>query len=188
MKPYVVVLSGGDVETTKKRIDLGIKLLKENNLDYDKLVLNGFNTSREHDMGWEGKSWKDDERLESYSYLPFYEKNIIHARNTLENALTTKQEIDHSKMYVVTSATHIPRTKFIFRKIFGPGYLDYIDFVPAKEPEHLRRKHVIKEKIDLMIHNYLLKDARDDKEAYLYYHLRRKKIGRVYTFIKNILI
>ena len=154
----VVVLSGGDVETTNKRIEKARKLYLKGLTSF--ILFNGFNTKEEHDPGFIG-DWQDDERLKPYAewikLLPESDYEMTYARTTLENAYKTKKlagEEGWKNIAVVSSETHVHnvalnkknvgRAPRYFWKFFRPP--SHLEFIAVPEPSReLRKKRLVKE-------------------------------------------
>ncbi len=142
----IVVLSA-DNETTALRLDKALELYYQG--FSDNFVLNGFNSKKAHDPGFEGDLY-DDSRLKNYGddveqIHPF----ALYAHNTEANVYEIKnlaREQGWKKLAVVSSETHIPRVKRLFHKFFL-NYLD-ISFYKAPEPtEKLRKRRAFQETI-----------------------------------------
>ena len=188
----IVVLSA-DNETTAPRLDRALELYYQG--FSDNFVLNGFNSRKAHDPGFEGDLY-DDSRLKNYTddveqIHPF----VLYAHNTEANVYEIKnlaREQGWKKLAVVSSETHIPRVKRLFHKFF-PDYLD-ISFYKASEPtEKLRKRRVVKEKIDDIITCLELQGlprgngAVTDEKIYDITVERKNQFEKINNLIKKIL-
>jgi hypothetical protein len=136
----------GDVATSQLRIEKALQRYHDSGASV--FVLNGFNTSANHDDGFEGESWRDDERLiDIYKELEKLNPSVLYARNTIENGLRLREFISGNKIYseTVTSRTHLPRLKKMYWYVFPNQEYNNLSFSTSKEPNGTYLKRTILE-------------------------------------------
>ncbi len=111
------------------------------------MVFQGFNSKDAHEPGFKG-DWESDVNLKLFrDEIEQIHPYIIYSHNSESNAYQTKKlasEKGWKNLAIVSSETHLPRLKRIFRKFF-PNYQD-LGFIAVPEPsERLKKKRTIKE-------------------------------------------
>lgn len=129
-KTDLICVVSGDIPTTELRIERALQRFYDSKAGL--FLLNGFNTSTEHDGNFEGESWRDDVRVKSfYHELEKINPMAVHAKNTVVNGVKLREVLFNlglKNAETVTSKTHMKRLQRIFYSIFPEGEFEHLSF------------------------------------------------------------